>query len=155
MSKILVSYFSASGVTKDVAKKLALSLQADLFEIEPVQKYSAVDLDWNNPASRSSVEMNDPSNRPKIKESKVNLAQYDKILVGFPIWWGVAPRVINTFIEENDLGGKDIYVFATSGGSGISTSFEDLKKNYLDLRFKGAKLLFSYMSNDDMTSWIF
>ena len=155
MSKILVSYFSASGVTKDVAKKLALSLRADLFEIEPVQKYSAVDLDWNNPASRSSVEMNDPSNRPKIKESKVNLAQYDKILVGFPIWWGVAPRVINTFIEENDFGGKDIYVFATSGGSGISTSFEDLKKNYPDLHFKGAKLLFSYMSNDDMTSWIF
>ena len=141
MEKILVSYFSASGVTKKVANNLALFLQADLFEIEPVQKYSDADLDWNNPTSRSSLEMKDLASRPQIVKKISNLEEYNTIFIGFPIWWGVAPRIINTFIEENDLCGKDIYIFATSGGSGIATSFEDLKSKYPKLHFISAKLL--------------
>ena len=154
MEKILVSYFSASGVTKKVANNLALFLQADLFEIEPVQKYSDADLDWNNPTSRSSLEMKDLASRPQIVKKISNLEEYNTIFIGFPIWWGVAPRIINTFIEENDLHSKDIYIFATSGGSGVTTSFEDLKSKYPKLHFISAKLLTVYQLDEEIKSWL-
>ena len=154
MNKILVSYFSASGITKKVAQHLATCLEGDLLSIEPVELYSNADLDWNDPTSRSSKEMNDPDSRPKIIKKDINVNQYDKILIGFPIWWGLAPRVIHSFIEENDWTGKEVYVFATSGGSGIATSFEDLKRLYPNIHFVKAKLLSSFMNDEELTSWI-
>ena len=123
MSKILVSFFSASGVTKEVASKIAKYTGGDLFEIEPVNKYTNEDLDWTNKQSRSSVEMNNPSSRPEVKNKVSNISDYDTILIGFPVWWDLAPTIINTFIEENNLENKKIYVFATSGGSSVINSF--------------------------------
>ena len=116
MSKILVAYFSASGVTRKVAHNLADILKADISEIKPAVPYDRADLDWNNSNSRSSVEMNHPMARPEIAE-KIDVAPYDKIFIGFPIWWYTAPRIINTFLESADFTGKKIYLFATSGGS--------------------------------------
>ena len=133
MSKILVSYFSASGVTKSVAEKLALALNGDLFEIEPKVKYTNEDLDWTNKQSRSSIEMNNRASRPEVAKKVENLDIYDKVLIGFPVWWYIAPTIINTFIEENDWSGKEIYVFVTSGGSSESQSFSNLKKEYSNL----------------------
>ena len=118
MSKKLVAYFSASGVTAKAAGKLAKAADADLFEIKPVQPYTRADLDWMNKKSRSSIEMADKSSRPEIAEKVSNMADYDVIFVGFPIWWYVAPTIINTFLEQYDLSGKKIVLFATSGGSG-------------------------------------
>ena len=100
MSKILVAYFSASGVTKNVAEKIASIVKGDLFEIEPKDKYTDEDLNWHNKQSRSSVEMKDKSSRPEIKENNLDISSYDTILIGFPIWWGVAPRVVNTFRKQ-------------------------------------------------------
>ena len=101
MSKILVTYFSASGVTKSVAEKIASVINGDLYEIEPKEKYTDADLDWHNKQSRSSVEMKNKSFRPEMKENSLDISSYDTILIGFPIWWGVAPTVVNTFIEKN------------------------------------------------------
>ena len=154
MSKILVSYFSASGVTKDVASKIANITGGDLFEIEPACKYTDEDLNWNNSNSRSSVEMNNPASRPEVKNKVANLSDYDTVLIGFPVWWDLAPRIINTFIEENNLENKKIYVFATSGGSSVINSFNTLKNTYSNLNFVSAKRLSSNMSDSDVTSWI-
>ena len=118
--KRLVTYFSASGVTKKAAEQLAQAVGADLHEIRPAREYSRADLDWTNSKSRSSVEMNDPASRPELAEEKTDLSGYDRVYVGFPIWWGVAPHAVNTFIENNDLAGKEIVVFATSGGSRLA-----------------------------------
>ena len=127
MSKILVSYFSASGITKEVAKRIANIVQGDLFEIEPVCIYTNEDLDWTNKNSRSSIEMNDLSSRPEIKNKVSNIDNYDTVFIGFPVWWDLAPTIINTFIEENNFENKNIYVFATSGGSSEINSFNNLK----------------------------
>lgn len=127
MSKILVAYFSASGVTRKVAHNLADILKADISEIKPAVPYDRADLDWNNSNSRSSVEMNHPMARPEIAE-KIDVAPYDKIFIGFPIWWYTAPRIINTFLESADFTGKKIYLFATSGGSGLGTTVTTLKR---------------------------
>ena len=127
MSKILVAYFSASGVTRKVAHNLADILKADISEIKPAVPYDRADLDWNNSNSRSSVEMNHPMARPEIAE-KIDVAPYDKIFIGFPIWWYTAPRIINTFLESADFTGKKIYLFATSGGSGLGTTVTALKR---------------------------
>ena len=154
MSKILVSFFSASGVTKDVASKIAKILGGDLFEIEPINKYTDEDLNWNNSDSRSSVEMNNPASRPEIKSKVPNLSDYDTVLIGFPVWWDLAPRIINTFIEENNLENKKIYVFATSGGSSVINSFNTLKNTYNNLNFISAKILTSNVSASDVTSFI-
>ena len=154
MSKILISYFSASGVTKEVASKIASITGGDLFEIEPVNKYTDEDLNWNNADSRSSVEMNNPSSRPEVKNKVSNLNDYDTILIGFPVWWDLAPRVINTFIEENNLEDKKIYVFATSGGSSVINSFNTLKNTYSNLNFVSAKRFSSNVSENDITSFI-
>lgn len=145
--KILVSYFSASGVTKEVAEKIVEVLDGNIFEIVPKDKYTNSDLDWNNKMSRSSIEMTNENSRPEIL-NKANINNYDKIVIGFPIWWGVAPRIINTFIELNDLSNKDIYIFVTSGGSGCEYAFDDLKKHYPNLNFVSAKR-FNGMENDE------
>ena len=135
--KALVTYFSASGVTRNAAKQVADIIGADLFEITPEQLYTDADLDWRDKQSRSTIEMNDKSSRPAIKDGgKVeNLDQYDVVYVGFPIWWYTAPTIINTFIEANDFAGKTIVPFATSGGSSIDQACKDLKAAYPKYKF--------------------
>lgn len=120
MGKKLVAYFSASGVTKAVAERLAKESGADLFEIIPKQPYNEADLDWMDKKSRSSIEMNNPASRPEIAEKLLNMDEYDTVFIGFPIWWYVAPTIINTFIESYDFSEKTIIPFATSGGSGLA-----------------------------------
>lgn len=127
MSKKLVAYFSASGVTRKVAEQLAQVAGADLFEIRPVVPYTDADLDWRDAHSRSSVEMNDPHSRPEIAETLRNLDDYSVIFLGFPIWWYTAPTIIHTFLESYDFSGKTILPFATSGGSGFGKTLEALK----------------------------
>ena len=129
MSKTLVAYFSASGVTAKVAAEIAKIEQGDCFEIKPETLYTDEDLDWKNKESRSSVEMADKNCRPAIVGAVENFAQYDKVFIGFPIWWGVAPRIIETFLESYDFSGKTIIPFCTSGGSGVGRSDEELHKN--------------------------
>ena len=124
MSKILVAYFSASGVTKKVAEELAELEQADLFEIVPEKLYTAEDLDWRNKQSRSTLEMNDPNCRPAIVGKVDNMEAYDTIFLGFPIWWGREPSVVDTFLDAYDLKGKTIIPFCTSGGSGMGNTSE-------------------------------
>ena len=150
--KVLVSYFSASGVTKKVAEEFAALYQGDLFEIEPVEKYTDADLDWRDSNSRSSVEMNNRDYRPAVAKKVENLGDYDKVILGFPVWWDVAPTVVNTFIEENDLSGKDIYVFVTSGGSTVDGSIADLRQRYPNLHFVDAKRV--QHVTDDLATWI-
>ena len=139
--KVLVAYFSATGTTEDVAEKIAAVTGGELHEIAPEQAYTDADLDWNNRQSRSSVEMNDPKSRPALKEKKANMADYDVVYIGFPIWWGVAPHIVNTFIESHDLKGKTLMPFATSGGSGISQAVAALRKAYPELNWQDGKLL--------------
>ncbi|MBQ6168655.1 MAG: flavodoxin [Ruminococcus sp.] len=127
MSKKLVAYFSAGGNTAALAKKLAAAAGADLFEIEPAVRYTAQDLDWMNKQSRSSLEMSDHSSRPAIAGTKSDLAEYDTIYVGFPVWWYIAPTIINTFLESGDFSGKRIILFATSGGSGFGKAADNLR----------------------------
>ena len=154
MSKILVSYFSASGVTKRVAEKIAEAIKGDLFEIEPAEKYTPEDLDWTNKKSRSSVEMQNKSFRPKIKDNNLDISSYDIILIGFPIWWGVAPTVVNTFIESKDLIGKTLIPFCTSGGSGMKYAENDLKKTYPNYNWKEGKRLTGMEKEEDLKNWI-
>ncbi len=127
MSKKLVACFSASGVTGSVARTLSDALSADLYEIAPAVRYTDADLDWRNANSRSSLEMKDKSSRPEIIDAPVNIADYDTILVGFPIWWYVAPTIVNTFLEKHDFSGKNIILFATSGGSDFGKTVDSLK----------------------------
>lgn len=141
MSKKLVAYFSASGVTAKAAEKLAKAADADLFEIKPVQPYTRADLDWMNKKSRSSVEMADKSSRPEIAEKVSNMADYDVIFVGFPIWWYVAPTIINTFLESYDFSGKKIVLFATSGGSGFGNTVSELQPSVPGADIVEGKLL--------------
>ena len=127
MSKKLVAYFSASGTTARVAADLAKAAGADLYEIEPKAPYTSADLNWMYKTARSTIEMKDKSSRPEIKDTDVRVADYDVIYVGFPIWWYVAPTIINTFLEKYDFSGKTIILFATSGGSGFGRAAEGLK----------------------------
>ncbi len=151
--KALVTYFSASGVTRNAANELASIIGADLFEITPETLYTEADLDWQNKQSRSSVEMADKTSRPALKDGgKVDLANYDVVFVGFPIWWYTAPTIINTFIEANDFTGKTIVPFATSGGSNIKKSCEDLQAAYPDYKFGEGKLLNS-IDKADIEKW--
>ena len=128
MNKILVAYFSASGATEKVAEKLAAAAKADLFEIKPAQPYTDADLNWTDKKSRSTIEMNDPSSRPEIADKCDNLGDYDTIFVGFPVWWYIEPRIIDTFLESNDFSGKTVIPFATSGGSGLGKNAENFRK---------------------------
>lgn len=129
MSKTLVAYFSASGVTAKLAKLLADTIGADLHEIRPEKPYSSADLDWMNKKSRSSVEMNDKSFRPAVANKVENMEQYNRVFVGFPIWWYVAPTIINTFLEQYDLTGKKVIPFATSGSSGMGNTNAELTES--------------------------
>lgn len=153
MSKKLVAYFSTSGVTEEVAKKLANAAEADLFEIKPEVPYTAADLDWTNKKSRSTVEMNDPASRPAIAEKLPNMADYDVVFVGFPIWWYVAPTIINTFLESYDFAGKTIVPFATSGGSGMGKTVDVLRCVAPTANFKPGKML-NRASEADMKDWV-
>ena len=128
-NKVLVAVFSASGVTKRVGQEIARISGGDFFEIVPVEKYTNADLNYMNSRSRSSVEMNDPSVRPEIANRVSDMDSYDTVVIGFPIWWGVAPRIIETFLESYDFGGKTILPFCTSGGSGVGRSDTELHKN--------------------------
>lgn len=139
--KVLVAYFSATGNTKAVAEDLAKVMDATLFKIEPKQPYSAADLDWRDSTSRSSVEMHDVNSRPEIKDKVKDIAEYDIVFLGYPIWWYVAPTIINTFVDENNLNGKTVYCFATSGGSPIGPCVDALKKQYPDINWQEGKLL--------------
>lgn len=139
--KKLVAYFSASGVTRAAAKRVAEAAGADLFEIKPVQPYTHADLNWNDKKSRSTLEMNDKTARPAIAEKLANMADYDVVFIGFPIWWYVAPRIIETFLESCDFSGKTIVPFATSGGSGMGRTVEVLKPSAPHAHWKAGKLL--------------
>ncbi|MBR1823003.1 MAG: NAD(P)H-dependent oxidoreductase [Ruminococcus sp.] len=132
MSKVLVTYFSASGVTAQAAKNLAEAAVADLYEIKPAVPYTSADLNWRDKQSRSSVEMNDKSSRPALADTNANISDYDTIFVGFPVWWYTAPTIINTFLESYDFSGKTIVLFATSGGSGIGGTAKALKASVSD-----------------------
>lgn len=129
MSKRLVAYFSASGVTASAAKTLAEAAGADLYEIKPAKPYTKADLDWRDKNSRSSVEMNDKSFRPATADKNAEAGAYDVVFVGFPIWWYIAPTIINTFLESYDFSGKTVVLFATSGGSGFGRTVENLKES--------------------------
>ena len=141
MSKKLVAYFSASGTTKTAAERLAKAADADLFEIKPVIPYTSADLNWMDKTSRSSVEMNGPDSRPEISETLPNMADYDTVFIGFPIWWYVAPHIINTFVESYDLSCKTLVPFATSGGSGMGRTVDELKKLCPNANWKAGKML--------------
>ena len=154
-NKSLVAYFSASGVTKKVAEKLSDAVGADLFEIKPKVKYTKADLDWMDTKSRSSIEMNDKSFRPAISEKSDNMDKYDVVYVGFPIWWYVAPTIINTFLESYDFSGKTIVLFATSGGSGFGDTVKGLRGSVSDTTvIKEGKLFNSEVSKDKLVSWV-
>lgn len=140
MSK-LVAYFSASGVTAKAASKLASAADADLYEIKPEVPYTKADLNWMNKKSRSSIEMSDKSSRPAIIKGNLDLTSYDTIYLGFPIWWYVAPTIINTFLESYDFSGKKIIVFATSGGSKFGNTISELQPSAKDSEFIEGRLL--------------
>ena len=141
MSKPLVAYFSASGVTERAAKELARAVDADLYEIRPAQPYTAADLDWRDEKSRSTLEMQDSACRPEISGTPVDLARYDTIFLGFPIWWYVEPRIVDTFLEGHDFTGKTLIPFATSGGSGIGRAEESLRARCPGASWKPGRLL--------------
>ena len=153
MSNILVTYFSASGVTKGIAQKIANDNGYDIFEIVPEEFYTPADLDWTDKNSRSTLEMNDKSFRPPIVET-VDVSAYDTIVIGFPVWWYTAPTIINTFIESVDLSGKTIKAFCTSGGSGIDKCVSDLSNTYPELNFEEGLRLTSIESSDKIKEWI-
>ena len=151
--KVLVAYFSASGVTEGVAKQLAEVTGGDLHKIQPEQPYTEADLDWRDKQSRSSVEMQDKNSRPAITDKLANMQDYDVVYVGFPIWWYTAPTIINTFMESYDFKGKTVIPFATSGGSDIKKACEDLKAAYPDVNWKEGKLL-NRASKDELKKWV-
>ena len=141
MKKTLIVYFSATGNTTAAAQKLAKEFNADLYEITPEQPYTDADLDWRDKQSRSTIEMQDKSSRPAIKGRCENIADYDVVWIGFPVWWYTAPTIINTFIEARDLSGKTLNVFATSGGSDVKGSAKDLKKAYPQYTWGESRLM--------------
>ena len=153
MSSKLVAYFSASGVTEKVAENLSEELGADLFEIVPKVRYTKADLDWRDKTSRSTIEMNDPSSRPEIESLRDNVADYDTIYVGFPIWWYVAPTIINTFLESYDLAGKTIIPFATSGGSGMGKTNEKLEPSCPGTTIKAGKVFRMNATRQELSDW--
>lgn len=153
MSRKLVAYFSASGVTAKVAETLAEAIGADIYEIEPVAPYSKADLDWTNQKSRSSIEMSDPASRPAIAGKRDNMDDYDTVFVGFPVWWYVAPTIINTFLESYDLTGKTIIPFATSGGSGMGKTNEKLQPSCPNSKLIEGKVFKKSASNSELAAW--
>lgn len=153
MSRKLVAYFSASGVTAKVAEKLSEAIGADLYAIEPEVPYTKADLDWMDKKSRSTIEMNNPASRPAIAGKRDNMNDYDTVLVGFPIWWYVAPTIINTFLESYDLTGKTIIPFATSGGSDMGKTNEKLLPSCKGAKLLNGKVFKASVSGADLAKW--
>lgn len=153
MSKNLVAYFSASGVTKGVAEKLATVVNGDLYEITPKEPYTDKDLDWMDKNSRSSIEMRDKTSRPAIIGKVENMEQYDIVYIGFPIWWYVAPTIINTFLESYDFSGKIIVPFATSGSSGMGNTVAELKPSAKGTFLEGKRFP-STVSSVELKNWV-
>ena len=153
MSRKLVAYFSASGVTAKLAEALSEAIGADLYAIEPEVPYTKADLNWMNKNSRSSVEMNDPASRPAIAGKRDNMDEYDTIFVGFPIWWYVAPTIINTFLESYDFTGKTIIPFATSGGSGMGKTNEKLQPSCPGAKLMEGKVWKKNVKADELAAW--
>lgn len=154
MSKKLVAYFSASGVTAGVANTLADAAGADIYEIKPEVPYTPADLNWMDKQARSTVEMNDLSFRPAMADKNANIAEYDTIFIGFPIWWYIAPTIINTFLESYDFSGKKIVLFATSGGSGFGKTVENLKESCPGAAIKEGKIFKSGVSKEELADWV-
>ena len=154
MGKILVCYFSATGATKRLGEKIAGLLQADTFEIVPAVKYTTEDLKWPSRSNRSMQEMKNKNFRPLVLNKLENADEYDTIVMGFPIWYYTAPTIINTFIEENDLHGKKVYVFVTSGATGVDKSFKDLKKAYPNIYFISGKRFNGSFHKKDVLEWV-
>ncbi|MGN0342676.1 MAG: flavodoxin [Roseburia sp.] len=155
MSKKLVAYFSASGVTKKAAKVLAELAGADLYEIQPEVLYTKEDLDWKDNKSRSTIEMNDKSSRPAIADKDAKVGDYDVIFVGFPIWWHIAPTIINTFLEAYDFAGKTIVLFATSGGSGFGDTVQFLQDSVdAGATIKEGRILNNVQDKEQIAAWV-
>ena len=154
MSNKLVAYFSATGKTECLAGQLAETVGADLYEIKPQVPYTEADLDWEDPNSRSTIEMNDPASRPALADHEANVEEYDTVFIGFPIWWYVAPTIINTFLEAYDFSGKKIVLFATSGGSGMGKTAEVLKGCLPDTAVIAAeKMLNGHPDQETLKEW--
>lgn len=153
--KVLVAYFSATGTTKKVAQNLAKAVNADIYEIKPLTPYTSADLNWHDSNSRSSVEMNDKSARPEIVKDAFSVKDYDTVYLGFPIWWGTAPRIIYTFLDSQDFAGKTIIIFATSGSSSIGNTDKDLKQSLpASAKIIKGKTLNGNPSVEELTEWI-
>ncbi len=153
MSRTLVAYFSASGTTERLAKRLAAAIGADLYEIEPEIPYTAKDLDWMDKKSRSSVEMRDKSFRPAVAGDVRDMGEYDTIFVAFPIWWYVAPTIVNTFLEQHDLRGKKVITLATSGGSGMGNTNKELAPSCPGAELKEGKVFSADTEEDVLRRW--
>lgn len=155
MKKALVAYFSASGVTAKAAKALADAAGADLYEIRPAVPYTRADLDWMDKKSRSSVEMRDKASRPALADRDAKIQDYDVVFLGFPIWWYVAPTIINTFLESYDFSGKTIVLFATSGGSGLGGSAAGLRCSAArDAKIVDGRLLNGRLDPAELKAWV-
>lgn len=155
MGKTLVAYFSASGVTAKVAENLAEAIEADIFKIEPKIPYMKANLNWNDKNSRSSVEMKNPASRPAIKYTKDNMNDYKTVFVGFPVWWYVAPTIINTFLESYGFSGKTIIPFATSGGSGMGKTNEKLLPSCKGAKLLEGKVFKRNVSKEKLSTWAY
>ncbi len=154
MNKTIICYFSATGTTKVVAEKLANLLNGNLFEIEPVIKYTNEDLNWMDEKSRTTLEKNDESIRPEIKNKLDDINEYNNVIIGFPVWWYKEPNIIDTFIEENNLDDKNVYVYVTSGGSTFAGSLKHLKDKYPNINFISGKTLNENISENEILEWI-
>ncbi len=152
-TKTLVAYFSASGVTEKVAQKLASAIGAGLHEIQPKVPYTSADLDWRDKKSRSSIEMSDKSSRPEIANKVADMDSYDTIYIGYPVWWYVAPTIINTFLEEYDFSGKTVVPFCTSGSSGIGNVKEYLLPSCKGANLKSGKRFAANVSEKELKAW--
>ena len=152
--KTLVAYFSASGVTAKAAKNLAAAANADLFEIVPAQPYTWADLNWMDKKSRSTVEMNDRSCRPAIASKVADMAQYDRVFVGFPVWWYREPSIIDTFLEQYDFAGKTLIPFCTSGGSGLGETTENYRRLAPGAKVLEGKRLTHRDSEASLRAWV-
>lgn len=150
----LVVYFSATGTTKGVAEKIAAATDADMYEIVPAEPYSSADLDWNDDDSRTTTEMNDKNARPEIGSGDVSLEGYSRVYIGYPIWWGDAPRIMSTFVEKYDFEGKTVIPFCTSGGSGIGKSGDNLKEQAGSGNWLAGDKLDSDISEEELKTWI-
>ena len=153
MMKTLVAYFSASGVTAKAASALASAIDGDLYEIKPAVPYTDADLNWRDQNSRSSIEMKDPTSRPALADTNAPIAGYDRIFLGFPIWWYTAPAIIRTFLESYDFSGKTIILFATSGGSGLGKTASDLTGCCPGAVIKEGQMLNGHYSKDTLKQW--